>query len=90
MASIAKLVDDEEKKKMAEGGENREGYLQFIAVIIFYYLYNFCFQTIDSVFDLDVQSDINRHTKVSFFIKNVLTKNYRKNHIYPNINVKIS
>ena len=41
MASIAKLVDDEEKKKMAEGGENREGYLQFIAVIIFYYLSTF-------------------------------------------------
>lgn len=34
LASIAKMVDEEEKKKMAEGGENREGYLQFIAVSI--------------------------------------------------------
>lgn len=35
LASIAESIDEEEKITMAEGGENREEYRQFIAVITF-------------------------------------------------------
>lgn len=32
LATIAKTIDDEERLKMAEGGENRAEYLEFIEV----------------------------------------------------------
>lgn len=32
LATLAQQIDDEERKQMAEGGENREEYRQFLAV----------------------------------------------------------